>query len=146
MSENANASPFCHIVIPAPDLVKAAAFYTAVFNWRVSANIPGDRYWFFQSGNIRGGFDSSRTSSQNSVILVLHVSDMSATISLIQRNGGQITQQRSRIGEASPGYDAYFLDPNGKCHGRLLRPVNGRAFTRVSCTIRAVPSLGKWQA
>jgi predicted enzyme related to lactoylglutathione lyase len=33
-------SPFCHVVIPAPDLAKAKAFYEAIFGWRVQANFP----------------------------------------------------------------------------------------------------------
>ncbi len=105
------ASSFCHIVIPAPDLPKAKDFYEEVFGWRVRANHPGAAYWFFESGNVSGGFDSNAQPTQGSIVLVLEVEDMPAVIPHILQLGGTILQGRSRIGEAAEGYDAYFLDP-----------------------------------
>ena len=49
-----NSSPFCHVVIPAPDLAKANSFYEAIFGWRVQ--VPGPNYWFFESRNVGGAF------------------------------------------------------------------------------------------
>ena len=40
------------------------------------------------------------------------VDDVDATPSRIVKHG-RIIQPSGRIGKASPGYDAYFLDPNG---------------------------------
>jgi predicted enzyme related to lactoylglutathione lyase len=113
MKETITPSPFCHIVIPAPDLEKAKSFYEQIFGWRVEAHKPGAKYWFFESGNVGGGFDANSIPVARSVVLVMRVDDMQATLRRIVELGGTIKQDRSRIGEASPGYDAYFLDPNG---------------------------------
>jgi len=106
-------SPFCHVVIPAPDLGKAKLFYEVVFNWCVQENVPGPNYWFFQSGNVSGAFSREKHPSRQSTILVLEVDDMESTLDQIKQHGGTVTQDRSRIGNAAPGYDAYFIDPNG---------------------------------
>ena len=111
------ASPFCHIVIPAPDLRKAKSFFERVFGWLVTENRPGPGYWFFTSGNVGGAFDSSARPAPGAVVLVLQVDDMQAALERVKSEGGTVTQQRSAIGEASSGYDAYFLCPNGNALG-----------------------------
>ena len=108
-----SASPFCHIVIPAPDLGKAKSFYEQVFGWRVQVNVPGDKYWFFSSGNVGGALDGNAKPAARSVVLVLRVDDLQETLGRIVSHGGQVTREREAIGQASPGYDAYFVDPNG---------------------------------
>lgn len=113
MNANPAASAFCHIVIPAPDLAKARAFYSRVFDWQVQPNIPGPTYWFYRSGNVGGAFDGRATPARGAVVLVLHVDDMARSLALIEAHGGTITRGRGAIGEAANGYDAYFLDPNG---------------------------------
>ena len=106
-------SPFCHIVIPAPDLGLAKAFYERVFGWRVQENVPGTSYWFFESGNVGGAFNSKSRPSRGSVVLVLRVKDLEEAVELVRQNGGTVTQAPGKIGEADPGRDASFLDPNG---------------------------------
>jgi len=103
---------FCHIVIPAPDLEAAKAFYESVFHWQVQANVPGEKYWFFRSGNVGGAFSADRRAAPQAVQLIIQVDDMPATLSRIVQYGGRVTQAPSAIGEAAPGRDAYFLDPN----------------------------------
>ena len=117
MEKSNVAAPFCHIVIPAPDLAKAKDFYEYIFGWRVRVNHPGPAYWFFESGNVGGAFDQNAHPTQGSIVLVLEVADMPAMIQRIVERGGTILQPRSRIGEAAQGYDAYFLDPNGNRMG-----------------------------
>jgi len=117
MENSDSGSQFCHIVIPAPNLDSAKSFYENVFGWQVQANVPGPKYWFYKSGNVGGAFDGNRQPASHSVVLILRVEDMNATIELIKKHGGSITQARSAIGEAAPGYDAYFLDPNGNAMG-----------------------------
>ena len=106
-------SPFCHIVIPAPDLGKAHSFYRRAFGWNVQTNVPGPKYWFFESGNVSGAFNGNTKPAVGSIVLVLCVDDMDAAIARIRENGGTVTQEPSAIGEADTGRDAYFLDPNG---------------------------------
>lgn len=106
-------SPFCHIVIPAPDLEKARLFYQQVFGWKVQPNVPGSTYWSFESGNVSGAFDGTKVPAVGSVVLVLRVENMGSAIARIREHGGNITQEPGPIGAADPGRDAYFLDPNG---------------------------------
>lgn len=113
MAIQRNRSPFCHVVIPAPDLAKAKSFYEAIFGWHVQANVPGPNYWFFESGNVGGAFSSHKKPAERSTVLVMQVDDMRATLEHIGKHGGTVIQDRGRIGDAAPGYDAYFLDPNG---------------------------------
>jgi uncharacterized protein len=110
-------SPFWHIVIPAPDLERAKAFYEQVFGWQVQVNVPGPKYWFFESGNVGGAFNANAKPASGSVVLVLRVEDMADVIASIRKHGGTITQEPSAIGDADPGRDAYFLDPNGNQMG-----------------------------
>ncbi len=79
------------------------------FGWRIQANTPSSNYCFFESGNISGAFNGNNKPAARSISLVIKVADRPR----IRNNGGSITQDRSAIGEADPGYDAYFLDPNG---------------------------------
>ncbi len=113
MDQAIKPSPFCHIVIPAPDLEKAKSFYEAIFGWQVQAHVPGAKYWFFKSGNVGGAFNGNRNVTAGSVVLILEADDMQVTLDSIVAHGGKVTQGRGLIGEASQGYDAYFLDPNG---------------------------------
>lgn len=121
MSETAS-SPFCHIVVPAPDLERASAFYQRVFGWKVQTNVPGPKYWFFESGNVGGAFNANAKPAAGSMVLVLQVEDMGAAIARIRENGGIVTQEPGAIGEADPGRDAYFLDPNGNEMGIYVGP------------------------
>jgi predicted enzyme related to lactoylglutathione lyase len=118
-------SPFCHIVIPAPDLQKAKAFYEQVFGWEVLTDTPGPTYWFFRSGNVAGAFSRDGKPAVGSVILVLRVQDMNVAIGKIREHGGTVTQEPGVIGEADPGRDAYFLDPNGNQMGIYVGPATG---------------------
>jgi predicted enzyme related to lactoylglutathione lyase len=113
MDVQRNRNPFCHVVIPAPNLAKAKSFYEAIFGWRVQANVPGPNYWFFESGNVGGAFSSNKKPTQQSTLLVIQVDDVWATLDDIRKYGGTVIQDRSQIGDATSGYDAYFLDPNG---------------------------------
>ena len=106
-------SPFCHIVIPSSDLQKAKLFYENVFGWKIQVEIPGEKYWFFESGNVGGAFDGHRQPAPKSTVLVIRVDDIRGTLVQVVEHGGKVIQAPSRIGKARPGYDAYFLDPNG---------------------------------
>ncbi len=60
-----------------------------------------------------GAFSAKHSPAVKSVVLVIRVDDMQVALGRIVNAGGKVIQERSRIGEAVPGYDAYFLDPNG---------------------------------
>ena len=111
-------APFCHIVIAAPDLGKAKAFYESVFGWEVSPDNPAPTYWFFKSGNVGGAFSSDmKPYADATVPLFLKVDDMAAVLRKIEAQGGRVVKGKGAIGEADPGQDAHFLDPNGNRMG-----------------------------
>lgn len=107
------AAPFCHIVIPAPDLHAAKRFYESVFGWTIRENEPGPGYWFFESGNVGGAFSASAAPSRGSTVLVVRVDDIDDAVRRVTAAGGTVLRPPSEIGKASAGRDAYFLDPNG---------------------------------
>lgn len=108
------STPFCHIVIAAPDLGKAKAFYETVFGWEVTSDNPAPTYWFFKSGNVGGAFSSDMKPNGDPIVpLFLKVDDMAAALRKVQEHGGRIVKGKGPIGEADPGQDAHFLDPNG---------------------------------
>ncbi len=113
MESQRSGSPFCHIIPRAPDLVMSKLFYESIFNWSARENVPGPRYWFFESGNVGGACGSNHKPVERSIVLVIKVDDMPATLQSISKQGGVLTPGRSRIGEVAARYDAYFLDPNG---------------------------------
>lgn len=117
--------PFCHLVIPAPDLPKAKAFYEAVFGWRVLENVPAPIYWFFESGNVGGALAADNRPARNAVVPILRVDDLEATAASIEAHGGTMLRAPEAIGDADPGRDAYFLDPNGNEIGIYSGPPPG---------------------
>src|SRR5258708_30368194 len=113
MKHDSEPKAFCHIVIPAPDLDKAKSFYERVFGWKVQEGIRGRTSWFFSTGNVGGAFSASNKPAAKSVVLVLRVNDIEDALLSVRAHGGVVTREKSRIGDADPGFDAYFTDPNG---------------------------------
>jgi predicted enzyme related to lactoylglutathione lyase len=77
---------------------------------------------FFESGNVGGAFNGNTKPAVGAVVLVLRVENMDAAIAKIREHGGRVTQEPGVIGEADPGRDAYFLDPNGNAMGLYVGP------------------------
>ncbi len=102
---------FCHIEIPAPDLVKAKDFYEKIFLWEVTI-LPDKSYAFYDDGLIGGGFDPTMPACSEGVNLVIEVENINKKLEEIKTAGGSIIREKTRISDEH-GYYASFLDPNG---------------------------------
>ncbi|WP_257668971.1 VOC family protein [Parapedobacter tibetensis] len=104
-----------HIEIPAPDLMKAIAFYTSVFNWKIEM-IAENSYAFFMIGdtNTGGGLDASLKPAPEKCgpQIIVDVNDIEQTLDRIKAAGGSITIEKTRI-EGEHGFYAAFQDANG---------------------------------
>lgn len=110
-----NNHTITHIEIPAPDLNKAIAFYSKLFNWQIQILPPGD-YAFFRIGTTQsgGGFDTGLKPAEEKCgpQLTIDVDDISTKLEEIQNAGGKIILAKTEI-PGGHGFYACFRDPNG---------------------------------
>jgi predicted enzyme related to lactoylglutathione lyase len=102
----------CYLEIPAPDLNKAAKFYTKVFSWKVGPKFSSG-YWGFDDGHLGGGFDASAKPNKTGINLYIKVTDIPATLTVIAKAGGKVTKEKTAIYDGQFGHYACFRDPNG---------------------------------
>ena len=104
-----------HIEIPAPDLDKAALFYTALFDWHIEIVTP-EHYAFFRIGNTGsgGGLDASLMPAPDKIgpQLVIDVENIDEMLKKIEDNGGKLHHPKTEI-PGGHGFYAVFADPNG---------------------------------
>lgn len=104
-----------HIEIPAPDLAKAIAFYSAIFNWTIEI-VAENSYAYFRIGDTQtgGGFDASLTpaAEKQGCQVVVDVDSIETTIDQITKAGGSITLPKTEI-PGGHGFYAGFRDTNG---------------------------------
>lgn len=106
MSDSVNKIDY--VEIPAPDLVKAKEFYSAVFGWTMKDY--GDSYSCFDDKRLTGGLTKDRRPVENGVLLVIYVSDIAHIMDKITAAGGTETVPKFAF---PGGYRAHFKDPNG---------------------------------
>lgn len=104
-----------HIEIPAPDLKKAIAFYSGLFNWQIEMRPPGE-YAFFRIIGTEGGgsLDASLqpAAEKQGVQVTIDVEDINEKLVAIKKLGGKIILEKTAI-PGGHGYYACFCDPNG---------------------------------
>lgn len=103
-----------HIEIPAPDLNKAIAFYSEIFEWGIEV-VTVDHYAFFTIGNTGAGgaFDASLMPAAENIgpQLTIDVENIDDTLQKIKNNGGTVTLEKTEI-PGGHGFYAVFTDPN----------------------------------
>jgi uncharacterized protein len=102
-----------HIEIPAPDLDKAAEFYSKVFRWEIKPVEKG--YSFFMiSANSGGGLDASLKPAEKNCgpQIVIDTDDITGKLKEIEEAGGKIIMGKTEIA-GGHGFHAVFCDPNG---------------------------------
>lgn len=102
----------CHIEIPAADLEQTATFYETVFGWKVQRNVPHEEYWFFDSGNLAGGFERQDEVHNKGIAMYIRTDDVDATLSSIAKAGGVIEEQKTALPNDF-GFVGRFTDPTG---------------------------------
>src|SRR5215471_17262510 len=84
----------CYVELPANDEKRSAAFYEAVFGWRVRARGDGKLAFDDATGAVSGAFVSGRPPLREAgVLLYVMVDDAAATLKTIAANGGAVVQE-----------------------------------------------------
>lgn len=110
----------CYLEIPATDIQASAAFYQAVFGWRVRQRGDGSTAFDDGVGEVSGTWVLGRPpASQTGLLVYIMVDSVAATIGLIEANGGVIAQP---VGADAPEITARFRDPAGNIFGLYQEP------------------------
>jgi uncharacterized protein len=110
----------CYVEIPATDVEASAAFYEAVFGWRLRKRGDGATAFDDTTGEVSGTWVPGRPpASDPGLLLYVMVDDALATVEAIAANGGEIVQP---IGGDAPEITARFRDPGGNVIGIYQEP------------------------
>jgi hypothetical protein len=110
----------CYLELPATDIARSAAFYTAVFGWTMRTRGDGALAFDDGVGQVSGSFVRGRPASSGppGMLVYVMVDSASATLEKIVAGGGTIVQP---IGVDAPEITARFSDPAGNVLG-LYQP------------------------
>jgi uncharacterized protein len=105
----------CYVEIPANDVEASAAFYEAVFGWRLRKRGDGATAFDDTIGEVSGTWVTGRQpASDPGLLLYVMVDDAEATVEAIVAHGGELVQP---IGGDAPEITARFRDPGGNVIG-----------------------------
>jgi predicted enzyme related to lactoylglutathione lyase len=105
----------CYIELPAADIARSAAFYSAVFGWQTRQRGDGRLAFDDGVGQVSGTWVTGRAASGTPGLLVyVMVDDMDATLAKVTAHGGVIVQP---AGGDAPEITARFRDPGGNVLG-----------------------------
>jgi uncharacterized protein len=110
----------CYLEIPATDVQRSAAFYEAVFGWRMRTRGDGATAFDDATGEVSGAFVIGRPpASEPGLLVYVMVDDCEAAADAVVANGGEIVQP---IGADAPEITARFTDPGGNVVGLYQEP------------------------
>jgi uncharacterized protein len=110
----------CYVEIPATDVEASAAFYEAVFGWRLRKRGDGATAFDDTIGEVSGTWVTGRQpASDPGLLLYVMVDDAEATVEAIVAHGGEVVQP---IGGDAPETTARFRDPGGNVIGIYQEP------------------------
>ncbi len=110
----------CYIEIPAVDIDTSAAFYQAVFGWRIRKRGDGRLAFDDAVGEVSGTWIAGRKPSTDPGLLIyIMVDSVAAAVDAVVANGGKIVQP---IGMDAPEITARFSDPAGNVLGLYQEP------------------------
>ena len=110
----------CYVEIPATDVEASAAFYEAVFGWRLRKRGDGATAFDDAIGEVSGTWVTGRPpASDPGLLLYVMVDDAEATVEAIVAHGGEVVQP---IGGDAPEITARFRDPGGNVIGIYQEP------------------------
>jgi predicted enzyme related to lactoylglutathione lyase len=107
-------SKIVHIEIPAPDLAKAAEFYSKVFGWKVDM-MPEMDYALWSPADqegVGGGFSKTYPINKDGILVHIGVDDIEAKLAEIEAAGGKTITPKTKISDEY-GYFAEFADISG---------------------------------
>jgi predicted enzyme related to lactoylglutathione lyase len=110
----------CYVEIPATDIRRSAAFYEAVFGWRIRQRADGHTAFDDTTGEVSGTWVLERpATTEPGLLLYIMVDSVAASVDAVIANGGEIVQP---IGVDAPEITARFLDPGGNVIGLYQEP------------------------
>lgn len=110
----------CYVEIPASDIARSAAFYEAVFGWRVRRRGDGATAFDDTVEEVSGSWVTGRPPSPEPGLLIyVMVDSVAATLEAIVAEGGEVVQP---IGADAPEITARFRDPGGNVIGLYQEP------------------------
>lgn len=110
----------CYVEMPATDVARSAAFYEAVFGWRIRQRGDGHTAFDDGVGEVSGAWVTGRPPSAAPGLLVyIMVDSVAATLDAVAANGGEVVQP---IGGDAPEITARFRDPGGNVIGLYQEP------------------------
>jgi predicted enzyme related to lactoylglutathione lyase len=110
----------CYVEIPAIDAEASAAFYEAVFGWRLRKRGDGATAFDDTIGEVSGTWVTGRQpASDPGLLLYVMVDDAETTVEAIVAHGGELVQP---IGGDAPEITARFRDPGGNVIGIYQEP------------------------
>ncbi|HEX7662125.1 MAG TPA: VOC family protein [Pseudonocardiaceae bacterium] len=111
-----------YMEIPAIDVEESAAFYEAVFGWKIRRETPSQPYFTDPSGQLDGTFVVERPASYDPGLLgYLQVDDLDETLAAVLAHGGEVIRAREPA-DASGVEHALIRDPGGNVFGLFQAP------------------------
>jgi predicted enzyme related to lactoylglutathione lyase len=110
----------CYLEIPALDLERSIAFYSAVFNWETRRRGDGVTAFDDAVGEVSGAWVTGRPPSADpGLLLYIWCDSVEDAMARVVANGGEIVQP---IGADAPEITARFRDPAGNVLGLYQEP------------------------
>ena len=110
----------CYVGIPSTDVERSAAFYAAVFGWKIRKRGNGTTAFNDSVGEVSGAFVTGLPpQGEGGLLLYVMVDDAAAAVKKIVAQGGEIVQP---IGVDAPEITARFRDPAGNVLGIYQEP------------------------
>ncbi len=104
-----------YLEIPAVDTAQSAAFYEAVFGWRVQRRDSGHFSFDDRSGDLIGGWVTGRAASREPGLLpYIYVDRIDEIVELVVTQGGEVVKAPYPEGDL---WVATFRDPAGNIMG-----------------------------
>lgn len=120
MSPTSANGKVCYVEIPALDVERSAAFYEAVFGWKVRQRGDGATAFDDTIGEVSGAWVTGRPAAADpGLLLYIMVDDAAAAVDAITAHGGEIVQP---MGVDAPEVTARFRDPGGNVIGIYQEP------------------------
>jgi predicted enzyme related to lactoylglutathione lyase len=110
----------CYVELPTDDVALSAAFYEAVFGWKIRRRGDGATAFDDTTGEVSGAFVTDREAAvRPGLLLYVMVDSVEAAAEAVSAGGGEIVQP---IGADAPELTARFRDPGGNVIGLYQEP------------------------
>jgi predicted enzyme related to lactoylglutathione lyase len=116
----------CYLKIPGTDPRRAAAFYAAVFGWRIRERKDGSIAFDDTTGQVSGTWSRGRSPAGavggdggDGVLIYIMVDSVAASVRSVVAHGGEIVRP---VGADAPEITARFRDLDGNIFGLYQEP------------------------